>query len=350
MQYRLILMASMLIPCAAMSETTLLFENSNFEKGTLENWLQEGSAFEFQPTRGDNVLARTNGQTREVAGHEGQWWAGSFEKYQGQPGEAPGQTQGDNLTGGLLSADFIIRQPYLTFLVGGGAEDCSVNLIVSGEVVFSTSGRNQEEMKRVYWNVQEFHDRKGMIYVQDSGRGRWGHINVDDFRASDAGPRLLFPNSDFEMGDLTNWTAEGLACTSQPTKGDNVAVRSREKKVMPQGQWWVGTYENFQGKAGQPPGQVQDDLPRGILRSIPFTITENTIAFLVGGGKGDGVAIRMKVDEQVIHTTRGQNAELLQSAQWDVSTHKGKTAVIEIIDEDGGAWGHINADYFHYAE
>ena len=53
---------------------------------------------------------------------------------------------------------------------------------------------------------------------------------------------LLFANSDFEMGDLTNWTADGNAFDFQPTTGDNPTARGR--KTQPshhQGKFWIGT-------------------------------------------------------------------------------------------------------------
>lgn len=48
------------LACAVCSaEPILLFENSDFEKGTLENWMAVGDAFLRQPTKGDNPAARS---------------------------------------------------------------------------------------------------------------------------------------------------------------------------------------------------------------------------------------------------------------------------------------------------
>jgi hypothetical protein len=203
-------------------------------------------------------------------------------------------------------------------------------------------------MHRVFWNVEEFFNRKGMIHIQDAEKGPWGHINADDFRATTQGPRLLFPNSDFENGDLTNWTAEGPAFTSQPTRGDNPAVRSKAAPAQPEGEWWVGTYENYQGKEGQKSGTVQDDLPTGTLRSVPFEITGNRIGFLVGGGSREELAVQLQVDDKVVHSARGNRSELLQPVTWDVAPYKGKTAIIAVVDNADSRWGHINVDSFHY--
>ena len=67
--------------------------NYGFETGDLTDWEAEGEAFEFQPTWGDNPTARNRG---EVSNHEGNWWIGGFERYQGpEKGAALGQNPGD---------------------------------------------------------------------------------------------------------------------------------------------------------------------------------------------------------------------------------------------------------------
>ena len=54
----------------------------NFETEDLTGWtIVEGDAFDFQPTFGDNPTARGRGQPSE---HEGDWWIGTYEKYQGK--------------------------------------------------------------------------------------------------------------------------------------------------------------------------------------------------------------------------------------------------------------------------
>ena len=64
----------------------------NFETGNLQGWIKVGNAFNAQPTYGDNPTARHRGQP---SNHEGRYWIGSYEKYQGLPGQKPGDIQGD---------------------------------------------------------------------------------------------------------------------------------------------------------------------------------------------------------------------------------------------------------------
>ena len=58
---------------------------------------------------------------------------------------------------------------------------------------------------------------------------------------------LLFENSDFEAGDLSNWSATGDAFDFQPTKGDNHLARSHREPSERQGEYWIGTFESTTG-------------------------------------------------------------------------------------------------------
>jgi hypothetical protein len=157
----------------------------NFETGNLQGWVKQGTAFDFQPTYGDNPTARHRGQPSH---HEGRYWIGGYEKYQGLPGQRPGATQGDRPTGTLSSPRFTIPMGTLSFLVGGGSSfKTRVELIVAGHRALSVSGRNTETMHRVTWNLAPFAGKSGYIRIVDAASGGWGHINADDFRFSHAG-------------------------------------------------------------------------------------------------------------------------------------------------------------------
>jgi len=55
----------------------------NFETGDLSGWSRTGTAFDFQPTRGDNPTARRRGQP---SNHQGDYWIGGYEKISGPSG------------------------------------------------------------------------------------------------------------------------------------------------------------------------------------------------------------------------------------------------------------------------
>jgi len=325
----------------------LLFEGSDFETGSLKGWRLEGTAFERQPTLGDNVAVRHSTWKALI---EGEYFIGTFENYRGLPGETPGTTQGDRMTGGLISPLFTIEEPYITFLIGGGfSKHIGVRLIVQGETVRSATGANSEEMRREWWDVTEYVGEQGQLYLVDRATDAWGHLNVDDFRYAKAIPDTrLFPNSDFEAGTLKNWFAEGLAFAYQPTKGDTVTLRHADYVSNHQGEFWASSYDRYQGKDGQSPGDKVGDEATGTLTSIPFVIQGDLIVFRIAGGRAEGVGIHLVVDGEEVHTSRGRNHPSLELATWYVADLRGKTARIRIVDQETGTWGIISADDFYY--
>jgi len=158
---------------------------TGFEGGNLRGWTVDGEAFANQPTDGDNSSARG----REPSNHEGEWWIGGYEDYQGELGQVAGSIQGDELTGTLTSAPFVIAGSSLSFLIGGGnhpiddpAGATAVVLLIDGDVVLSATGANTDTMERVEWDVSAYAGQEAMIQVIDQNTGPWGHINCDDFR------------------------------------------------------------------------------------------------------------------------------------------------------------------------
>lgn len=168
--------------------------NNDFETGDLTDWeIIEGEAFDFQPTWGDNPTARNRGQP---SNHQGDWWLGLFEKYQGPDigkklGQVPGGTQGDGPTGILASIEFTIIGEKMNFLIAGGThpwEDAAptcVNLVINDEVVLTATGKNTETFAREEWDVSEFKGKKAQIFVVDQNSGGWGHPNFDDIHQVD---------------------------------------------------------------------------------------------------------------------------------------------------------------------
>lgn len=159
----------------------LLFENSDFENGDLTNWTADGDAFEFQPTKGDNPTVRGRNQPSK---HQGEYWIGTFEKYNGKPELSPGQTQGDRPTGSLTSVSFVVSRAQIAFLIGGGKHPDKeyATLVVDGKEVMKTTGKCKETMHKVVWDVRKFAGKQAQIVIKDLHHSGWGHINADDFR------------------------------------------------------------------------------------------------------------------------------------------------------------------------
>ena len=161
--------------------------------------------------------------------------------------------------------------------------------------------------------------------------------------------------TDFETGDIRGWHATGNAFRYQPTKEDNVKIRRHGDRSNHQGNYWIGTYEHYQGKPGEKPGSIQGDGPRGRLLSNAFKITTERMSFLVGGGADYATRVELLVETDPIEQrytpvmqVSGKNAEKMSRVKWDISKYRGKLAKIRIVDDASGRWGHINIDDFKF--
>lgn len=141
--------------------------------------------------------------------------------------------------------------------------------------------------------------------------------------------------ADFESDHYGVWSSNGEAFGPGPAKG----TLANQMHVS-----------GFRGK-GLVNSFFQGDGTTGTLTSPPFEINRNYLTFLVGGGGHVGkTCMNLFVDGQVVLSATGTNtqpggSEELMPAYWDVSTHAGETAVLQIVDQATGTWGHINIDH-----
>ncbi len=152
----------------------------DFETGRLDGWTATGTAFNRQPTYGDNPTARNRGQ---ASNHQGNYWIGTYED-RPTPRDRAGETQGDGPKGTLTSNIFTIRKPTISFLVGGGCDmnGVCVELLVDGVVRYRATGKCTETMYLVEWNVSNMIGKQASIRLVDNHGGGWGHINFDDVK------------------------------------------------------------------------------------------------------------------------------------------------------------------------
>jgi hypothetical protein len=156
-----------------------LFDNSDFERGTLKGWTAEGSAFAYQPVEGPpEAYARMPGQ-------QGRYWIGTYDRRRDTI--AGDRVQGDRPQGTLVSPPFRIDGDRINFLVGGGAGSSKVSVVleVDGRRVHRAAGRNSERMRTVTWTTPAYRGRTARIVITDASSAGWGHINADGFCYSD---------------------------------------------------------------------------------------------------------------------------------------------------------------------
>lgn len=188
----------------------------DFEIGILQGWFKTGTAFDHQPTYGDNSYHRAiyRGKALQAAGErsgvKGRYYIGTYERHPGSrsnysagdPATSPGNIQGDEPVGTLTSNAFMIRGNEISFLIGGGCDPylIYVELLVDGMSVMKATGKCTERMERVSFNVAQFKLKTGQLRIVDASHANWGHINVDDFTFSwdvkggevTTGPRQAF--------------------------------------------------------------------------------------------------------------------------------------------------------------
>ena len=161
----------------------LLFQNSDFENGSLLNWQVEEKAFLNQPTFGDNSYYSNRGSAHLV----GNFYVGSYENRTNSY-LPKGGVRGDEPVGRLTSMIFRIRGDKISFLIGGGDDSPreAVMLEVEGEVKLTARGRaiyiGGERMDRVTWDVSHWKGANARIVIEDRSSGSWGHVSADDFR------------------------------------------------------------------------------------------------------------------------------------------------------------------------
>ncbi|MCC6793649.1 MAG: twin-arginine translocation signal domain-containing protein [Candidatus Hydrogenedentes bacterium] len=143
----------------------------------------------------------------------------------------------------------------------------------------------------------------------------------------------IFEN--FENASYSNWKIEGDAFGDAPATG---TIPGQQTVSGWQGKYYLNSWANGDG-------------PVGKAVSKEFTIERRFIHFLVGGGAhANQTCINLVVDGKVVATEIGQNTEQLRPVRWDVSSHLGKKAVIEIVDSNTGGWGHILIDDIQFSD
>ena len=90
----------------------------------------------------------------------------------------------------------------------------------------------------------------------------------------------------------------------------------------------------------------RDYVPTGSATSPKFVVeADRYLAFLIAGGKGDGVGVRLLSDGEEAAVWRGQNTEQFMPIIYPLADVAGKTLQLQLFDNESGAWGHIMLDH-----
>ena len=154
-----------------------------------------------------------------------------------------------------------------------------------------------------------------------------------------ATPRLHAANdlllADFEGTNYGAWKTTGSAFGPGPAHG------TLPGQMAVTGFLGNGLANSFYGGDGS----------IGTLASPPFKIERQFIRFLIGGGGwSNQTCLNLRLDGQVVRTATGPNvvpggSEALAPVWWNVAGLAGQNAVIEIVDQARGGWGHITVDH-----
>jgi hypothetical protein len=142
------------------------------------------------------------------------------------------------------------------------------------------------------------------------------------------GARVLF---DFESGRLDGWRQTGTAWGRHPASGpigNQGAVRRYG------GRYFATSYHGA-------------DEAVGTLTSPTFPLAGSRITFRMSGGRlPRTLRAELWVDGVMEKSATGNQSERMDEVLWNVASHAGQIGQIVLVDEETGAWGHLNVDEF----
>ena len=131
-------------------------------------------------------------------------------------------------------------------------------------------------------------------------------------------------------GGLDGWHLDGDAVMSRARHDTNQQPISGSV-----GQSFLNSYHPGRGDAAV-----------GTALSPEFTATDGQLlAFLIAGGQGDGVGVRLLADGSEVDVWRGRNSEHFGWVVHPLADVAGKKLQLELFDHETGGWGHIMLDH-----
>ncbi|MBN2171709.1 MAG: family 43 glycosylhydrolase [Candidatus Krumholzibacteriota bacterium] len=138
----------------------------------------------------------------------------------------------------------------------------------------------------------------------------------------------------------------GDAFDRQPTFGDNPTERGDESSGM-EGNSYLATYEDHPSPVQGLPGSAQGEAPVGLLRSDVFTVTEERVRLLVGGGDDPDRCFAALVSDatgRLLFHEAGTGGHAMSPRLWDTSSLLGEAVFVAVADLSAEAGGFISVD------
>jgi fructan beta-fructosidase len=312
----------------------------DFESATFAPWTTTGTAFGDGPTAGN-----APGQAG-VGGYLGDRLANSFHG-------------GDASTGVLTSPEFTISRDYLNFLVAGGNHPHVPGTVLNsspppGPVFADFEGTTWGAGWTATGDFVNAAPVPGAIGDQQAVSGYLGHRLVNTFLNHDlstgtiTSPTFTITSNYIDLlvgGGNHPWSADPTTATAVNLLVNGQVVATATGPDNEALNWVAWNTASWQGRQAQI--QIVDNNTGGwghlnvdnivfsSRAAVPVS-TETAVNLVVGG--------------TVVRTATGANSEQLDWANWDLRDLAGKTATIQVVDNNTGGWGHILVDQFTFAD
>jgi fructan beta-fructosidase len=312
----------------------------SFDDGTFDGWTPSGTAFGSGPTPGN-----APGQGG-VSGYLGNGLANSFNN--------PEQDGG---TGTLTSPNFVIDKDYLNFLAGGGDHPYVPGSQVGdnqppGSVFADFEGATWGTGWTATGDFANAAPAAGAIGGQQQVTGYEGNQLVNTFTNGDAAtgtidsPAFTINSHYIDLlvgGGDHPWGAANPTAVNLVVDGKVVdSATGNDAEALNWVSWAVSQYAGQQASI-----QIVDDNVGGWGH---INVDQVTFSDQAAAPRAVDTSVRLVVDGQIVRSATGPNSEALDWMHFDVAGLRGKTAHVELVDNNTGGWGHISADQFSLSD
>ena len=155
-----------------------------------------------------------------------------------------------------------------------------------------------------------------------------GIWRLDDLRSENEW--TLGSSIPFESRPYVDWSASGEAFETWPVQR---AARDQQRPMGHVGSF-VSSYHPTTGDAAV-----------GSLESSPILLEGDLFVLRVAGGRDLArLRVELVIDGEVVAIATGHDSEIFARHTWNIVDYRGRSAVLRIVDDAVGGWGHIMVD------